>query len=85
MNKEQIEKAFKSGGEIEYALRSIAGGHASGPSGLEFLAMALASPAGGELRHPVGEALDNIASSISEHASAIENLAEQIEALLHRR
>lgn len=55
-----------------YALSRSVGRIASGgeqPDGLEALAMALA---GDGLRHPIGEALENIATAISELASVLD-------------
>jgi hypothetical protein len=55
------------------ALRSMAGGQLSGPSGLEGLAMAVAGS------HSVGQGEQNVASAIYAVAGALERIADALE------
>jgi hypothetical protein len=61
--------------ELVSAVRAIAHGSLSGPTGLEMLAMSFA---GEGLRTPIGPALESLATAVREHAEAVTNAAETI-------
>lgn len=61
MTDEQLEK-------IVEAIRGVVKGDVSGPAGLEGIGIALA---GDKLRHPVGDAIHELASAVRELAEAI--------------
>lgn len=72
---DDIEQLSDALNRIANAIGRVASGGQAGPEGLEMLAMAIA---GEGTRHPLGEAIENAASTIAE---AINGLAEQVESL----
>lgn len=72
MTKEQFDQLIS-------AVRAIAHGPTSGPTGLEMVAMSLSGEGSGT---PIGPALESLAEAVREHATSVTEAAQTIAAAI---